>query len=97
MAMEQPPAVHAQLPERLTLGEAVATLQHLERELGSHAAMALTVDASHLSVFDSSAVAVLLELRRKLQAQGKTLHLHDGPKRLHDLVQMYGLNELLPV
>ncbi|MGI9217607.1 MAG: STAS domain-containing protein, partial [Hydrogenophaga sp.] len=46
---------------------------------------------------DSSAVAVLLELRRELQQQGKALRLHNGPQRLRDLVALYGVQELLTV
>jgi phospholipid transport system transporter-binding protein len=45
--------------------------------------------------FDSSAVAVLLELRRELQQQGRTLQVRQWPPRLQDLVRVYGVQELL--
>jgi phospholipid transport system transporter-binding protein len=39
---------------------------------------------------------VLLELRRNLMAQGKTLSVVGRPERLRDLVGLYGVSELLP-
>ena len=52
-------------------------------------------DAASLRVFDSSAVAVLLELRRLLRAEGKTLQVRHWPRRLESLMGLYGVNELL--
>ena len=40
------------------------------------------VDASALLRFDSSALAVLLELRRESQAQGKDLRIRALPQQL---------------
>ncbi|AOW15378.1 hypothetical protein LPB72_15030 [Hydrogenophaga crassostreae] len=84
------------LPERLTLQEAVAVLERLGRLLKTQPGPTVSLNASALKVFDSSAVAVLLELRRTLLAQGKTLAVVEWPKRLRDLVGLYGVNELLP-
>jgi phospholipid transport system transporter-binding protein len=56
----------------------------------------VALNADGLKVFDSSAVAVLLELRRNLMAQGKTLSVVGRPERLRDLVGLYGVSELLP-
>jgi phospholipid transport system transporter-binding protein len=39
----------------------------------------------------------LLELRRRLLAQGKSLELKNPPQRLRDLVALYGVGELLAV
>jgi len=39
---------------------------------------------------------VLLELRRELQKQGRTLTLRHPPQRLRDLMALYGVSELLP-
>ncbi|MBL0943160.1 MAG: STAS domain-containing protein [Hydrogenophaga sp.] len=84
------------LPERLTLDEAAATLGALRAAVaGGEGGAAVTVDAGALRHFDSSAVAVLLELRRELQQQGRTLQVRQWPPRLQDLVRVYGVQELL--
>ncbi|MBL0919426.1 MAG: STAS domain-containing protein [Hydrogenophaga sp.] len=85
----------ARLPVRLTLDEAAATLAALRGAVAGQGAGAVTVDAGALRDFDSSAVAVLLELRRELQQQGRSLQVRDWPPRLQDLVKVYGVQELL--
>ena len=86
----------AALPERLTLDEAAATLASLRAAVGAPGEGAVvTVQAGALRHFDSSAVAVLLELRRELQRQGRSLQVQDWPPRLQDLVRVYGVQELL--
>lgn len=84
------------LPERLTLQEAVAELDRLGRAVKQQPGPVVALDASALKVFDSSVVAVLLELRRGLLPQGKTLTVVEWPEHLRDLVSLYGVNELLP-
>lgn len=54
------------------------------------------VDASALQQFDSSALAVLLGLRRALLAQGAQLQVNGLPPRLRELATLYGVAELLP-
>lgn len=93
--MEDTPASAVRLPERVTLQEAVQVLDGLNRALASQAGSLITLDASGLQVFDSSAVAVLLALRRNVMAQGKKLSIDRWPQRLTDLVQLYGVGELL--
>ena len=85
------------LPERLTLEQAVATLAQLKRALVRQPGPQVALDASALHELDTSAVAVLLELRRVLQPQGKTLQVQHAPQRLRDLVTLYGVQELLSV
>lgn len=84
------------LPEQLTMQSAAQALGALKRELSSLSGPVLVIDAQRLRVFDSSAVAVLLELRRELQADGRSLSLRHPPQRLSDLVSLYGVSELLP-
>lgn len=86
----------ARLPERLTLAEAGETLASLQRVLASRGDAELVIDASALRRFDSSAVAVLLELRRQAQASGRVLRIRGLPDRLRALVGLYGVQELLP-
>lgn len=86
------------LPERLTLHDAVQVLDKLNQAVSKQpGAAVVALDASALQVFDSSAVAVLLALRRNLQSQGKRLQVLQRPQRLNDLVTLYGVDELLPV
>jgi phospholipid transport system transporter-binding protein len=84
------------LPERLTLQESVQELTRLDRALKLQPGPVVSLDASALRVFDTSAVSVLLELRKRLKAQGKTLAVTQWPKRLLDLVGLYGVSDLLP-
>jgi phospholipid transport system transporter-binding protein len=86
-----------ELPERLTLADADQTLARLDGELAQHADATVVVNAGSLQVFDSSALAVLLELRRRLMAQGKTLRVNGWPRRLEDLAALYGVRDLLAV
>ena len=86
----------ARLPERLTLEQAVPVLAQLRAALLQQGAGEAALDAADLRECDSSAVAVLLELRRVLQQQGRDLRLHNSPQRLRDLVALYGVQGLLP-
>lgn len=83
------------LPADLTRNQASACLQMLVQGLRALADAVVVVDASALQRFDSSALAVLLELRRESQAQGKSLRIRALPQRLRDLGDVYGIAELL--
>ena len=83
------------LPERLTLEEAVPALARLDDQLGRQADATAVLDASSLRDFDSSALAVLLELRRRLEARGKSLRVEGWPPRLKNLAGLYGVQDLL--
>lgn len=83
------------LPERLTLAEADQTLVRLGGDLAQQADATVVVNAGSLQVFDSSSLAVLLELRRRLLVQGKTLRVNGWPRRLEDLAALYGVRDLL--
>ena len=85
----------AALPSQVTLANAGKTLVDLKQALSRQPGPVVTLDAASLSVFDSSAVAVLLELRRLLHAEGKTLQVKNWPSRLESLMGLYGVNELL--
>ena len=81
-------SIAPRLPERLTLEQAVPTLADLRAALQQQSGGEAVIDSSDLRECDSSAVAVLLELRRVLQAQGRTLQLRNSPQRLRDLVTL---------
>ena len=84
------------LPADLTRSQAAACLLMLVQGLKSMPQeAAVVVDASALAHFDSSALAVLLELRRESLAHGKNLRIRALPERLRDLATVYGIEELL--
>lgn len=58
---------------------------------------AVVVDGTELKEFDSTALALLLELRRHLQGRGQTLLLEATPPRLRELATLYGVDELLAI
>jgi len=84
------------LPSELMHAQANACLQMLVQGLPSQPGTAVVVDASGLQRFDSSALAVLLELRRDCLTVGKSLSISAMPPRLRDLAGLYGIGELLP-
>jgi phospholipid transport system transporter-binding protein len=55
----------------------------------------LTIDFATVSGVDSSAVALLLEWRRRAQALGKTLVFVNLPPNLLALAELYGVAELI--
>jgi phospholipid transport system transporter-binding protein len=82
------------LPASMTIKDARAALAALEPALGEGSG-ALTLDASGLKAFDTSAIATLLELRRQAQAVGRTLVVTGAPSSMVELARLYGVAELL--
>jgi phospholipid transport system transporter-binding protein len=89
------PAPLLALPATLTLTEARVTAEQLEQAIGVHPSP-VSIDASHLTHFDSSALAVLLACQRSAQAAGKVCELLQAPPKLKALAALYGLTDLLP-
>lgn len=85
------------LPDTLLHSTAAACLDDMLRGLSAEPSASVTVDATALVRFDSTALAVLLELRRVAMAAGKALVLQALPTRLLDLARLYGIDSLLPV
>lgn len=82
------------LPERLTIEVASAALAGLTQAVGRPQGP-VRLDASRMQDFDSSAVAVLLELRRQLLARGQSMAVDRWPAKLTALVRLYGVDSLL--
>jgi len=84
------------LPVTLTAREARDTLrllkQTLEQERGEGV---VVVDAGPLQRFDSSALAVLLEIDRVAQAWGREFAIRSVPAKLVALARLYGVDGLL--
>ena len=82
-----------QLPSQLTHDQAsavAAQVGNLARTQPS-----LQIDASRLTHFDSSALAVLLGLRRILIQKGSALRVDGMTPRLRELASLYGVMDLL--
>ena len=84
------------LPSELTQKQANACLRGLLQTLQSESEPGVTVDATALARFDSSALAVMLALRRESLAAGKGFAIRGLPPRLENLASLYGIVELLP-
>jgi phospholipid transport system transporter-binding protein len=84
------------LPEAVTLHHASDTLRMLSQALPRDGdAAALTLDASALRDFDTSALAVLLECKRLATASGRGFAVRGAPAKLVALARLYGVDELL--
>jgi phospholipid transport system transporter-binding protein len=83
------------LPVELTHDQAKACLAVLVAGVAGEGA-SVVVDAQALERFDSSALAVLLELRRVSLRAGKSMRVQGSPRHLSDLASLYGIDELLP-
>jgi phospholipid transport system transporter-binding protein len=82
-------------PAELTNLQATALLQQLGAQLTAETGAELVVDARAMERFDSSALAVLLQLRRDALTQGKTFSVKGLPQRLRELAGLYGVADLL--
>lgn len=84
------------LPSALTHRQASATLAMLLQALRADQGPQLVVDAGALQVFDSSALAVLLECRREALSERKAFAVKGLPAALAGMAALYGVAELLP-
>lgn len=84
------------LPAEITHAQATVALRTLLQGLRSQTGTAVVVDATALTRFDSSALAVLLECRRESASLGRSFVVRGLPQRLAALAGLYGVAELLP-
>ena len=83
------------LPASLLHDQANACLAHWLAQLPATLPPAVVLDASALTGFDSSVLAVLLGLRREVVSRGCALQVENMPQRLRELASLYGVIELL--
>ena len=83
------------LPHTLMHDQADACLAQWVALLPKDPKQLVQVDASALLEFDSSALAVLLGLRRVVLAQGGTLQITGMTPRLSQLASLYGVLNLI--
>ncbi|BEP63261.1 lipid asymmetry maintenance protein MlaB [Variovorax sp. OV700] len=84
------------LPTKLTHDDAPACMRMLQQGLKGQTDTSTVVDASALTQFDSSALAVLLECRRESSALGRGFAVKGLSPRLRELAALYGIAGLLP-
>ena len=84
------------LPVELTQAQAARCLITMQEILSSDTATVTVVDGAALARFDSSALAVLLELRRQCKSAGKQFAVAHLPEQLMKLAGLYGIGEFLP-
>lgn len=82
------------LPAVITHAQALDTVRGLKAQIASQAA-SVVLDASALTQFDSSALAVMLTCRRDALAAGKRFAVHGLPAKLGQLAALYGVAELI--
>jgi phospholipid transport system transporter-binding protein len=83
------------VPIQLTHAKAQACLADWLSRVPVGRGAVVTLNAANLQHFDSSALAVLLALRREILARGQQLVLEQVPFRLSELAVLYGVDELL--
>ncbi len=84
------------LPESVKLRDASLTLRSLTEALEREPRQeVLTIDASGLRDFDSSAIAVLLECQRRARASGQRVAVQQAPAQLVELAGLYGVQALV--
>lgn len=83
------------LPTTLTQTQANDCLEQLTQDVRREPESKVVVDAAPLSSFDSSALAVLLAVRRECARAGKLFAVKGLPDRLRDLAALYGVEGLL--
>ena len=92
--MPIPPSL--EFPQRVDHANAsmvLADLTHRLQQVGEGAPVVLGLNA--LAHFDSSALSVLLALKRHAIASGQSLQITEWPNKLLDLVAAYGLKAAL--
>jgi phospholipid transport system transporter-binding protein len=83
------------LPSTVTHNEAVACLELLRSGVQSWQGNTVRIDTAALNKFDSSALAILLQIKREVLALGKELSILGLPKQLQELANLYGIQSVL--
>ena len=83
------------LPAVLTHSVACGFFDTVAKEVASMPGD-VVVDASALSQFDSSALAIMLECRRQALAAGKGFSVQGASSQLMQLADVYGVAALIP-
>lgn len=89
--VDLPQALH--LPDSVTFDNATKCSAHLKQEIkaSSAAGAEVVIDLANIRNFDSSVLAVLLQCRRDVAANGQALTVVNMPERLQELAKLYGV------
>lgn len=88
-------AASLQLPQELTYRQARECLMRMRPLVLGTKGQRVLIDASGVQVFDSSALAVLLALRRAALEVQKQLSVWGLPAGLQSMAALYGIQDLL--
>ncbi len=88
-------AASLQLPQELTYRQARECLMRLRPLVQGAVGQRVQIDASAVQMFDSSALAVLLALRRAALEAKKQLLVLGLPAGLQSMAALYGIQDLL--
>jgi phospholipid transport system transporter-binding protein len=83
-----------QLPASATLEHAAALAETLPAAVAEGSGP-LRVDATALTAFDTSTIALLMQARRLASASGRAFEVVGAPAKLAELARLYGVEELL--
>ena len=83
------------LPEIATLEQAPGLLGQVDAAQAAAGGAPVVIDASALRDFDTSAVALLLEARRRGKRANVEVRIDGVPPKLVELARLYGVDELL--
>ena len=88
-------ATTLQLPAAATIDQVPALREEWAATLAEAGAGALQVQAEQMQSFDTSTLALLLDVQRTLRQRGGHLVLRGAPAKLIELARLYGIDELL--
>ena len=83
-----------QLPANATLEHAAALAAALPAAVADGSGV-FSIDASALTAYDTSTIALLMQARRGAQAAGRGFTVTGAPAQLAQLAALYGVEELL--
>ena len=83
------------LPASINMQSAPSVADQLVLSLQSQSSTVWTIDAGTLRQFDSCALSVLLEVKRKAKARNVAFKVENLPEKLLSLSGVYGVTELL--
>jgi phospholipid transport system transporter-binding protein len=91
-------AAALQLPAVTALEQTPALMREIDALLAAApGGAALQLDATAMTEFDTSAIALLLHAQRAAKERGVTFELQGAPAKLRELAELYGVEELLPL
>lgn len=83
------------LPAVAGLEQASALVRDVDAAVAAAGGGTVRLDATALTEFDTSAVALLLHAQRAARARALKLEVHGAPPKLLELARLYGVHELL--